>query len=80
MTDKKTLLLAQIFITFMMAASMSGIMSLIAMGPSMAWLGAWPTQFIMAWPIAFVLTLFTSTIGFALARRLTGRRTDRPAL
>ena len=57
MTDRKTLLLAQVFITCMMAASMSGIMSLIAMGPSMAWLGAWPRQFITAWPIAFVLTL-----------------------
>ena len=75
MTDRKTLLLAQLFITFMMAASMSGIMSLIAMGPSMAWLGAWPRQFIIAWPIAFLLTLFTSTIGFRLAGALTGKRT-----
>lgn len=70
MTDKKTLLIAQLCITFMMAFSMSGIMGLIAMGPTAIWLWTWPQQFIIAWPIAFVLTLFTSRIGFAIARRL----------
>ena len=74
MTDKKTLLLAQLFITFMMAASMSGIMSLIALGPTPHWLGEWPKQFIMAWPIAFCLTLVTGRIGFMLARKLTSSK------
>lgn len=76
MVDKKTLLLAQLLITFMMAASMSGIMSLIAMGPTLEWLHAWPGQFMIAWPIAFVLTLFTSKIGFVIARRLAGPQAD----
>ncbi|WP_332718898.1 DUF2798 domain-containing protein [Pelagibacterium mangrovi] len=50
MTDKKTLLLAQLFITFQMAISMSGIMSLFQLGLTMEWLMAWPGQFIIAWP------------------------------
>ncbi|MFZ2101523.1 MAG: DUF2798 domain-containing protein [Oricola sp.] len=74
MTDKKTLLLAQILITLMMASSMSGIMSLIAIGPTAEWLHAWPKQFIIAWPIAFCLTMVTSRIAFAAAIRLTGRK------
>ena len=74
MLDKKTLMLAQIFMTFMMAFSMSGIMSLIALGPTAEWLHVWPRQFAMAWPIAFVLTMFVSRIGFGLAVRIRGRK------
>lgn len=70
MIDKPTLLLSQLLITLMMAFSMSGIMSLIALGPSAEWLRIWPRQFIIAWPIAFVLTLFISRFGFFLAHRL----------
>ncbi len=68
--DKKTLLIAQLLITLMMAASMSGIMSAIGMGLTSEWLRAWPKQFLIAWPIAFILTQLTSRIGFALAFRL----------
>ena len=74
MTNRKTLLLAQALITLIMAASMSGIMSLIALGPTAEWLEAWPRQFVMAWPIAFVLTLFVSRLAFAIAIRVTGGR------
>jgi hypothetical protein len=73
MPDKKTLLLAQLLITLMMAFSMSGIMSLIAMGPTEEWLHAWPGQFIMAWPIAFILTFFVSRIAFGIARKVFGK-------
>lgn len=68
--DKKTLLIAQILITLMMAVSMSGIMSLIAMGPSAEWLAAWPRAALTAWPIAFVLTLGVTRIAFFTAFRL----------
>ena len=68
--DRKTLLIAQILITLMMAASMSGIMSLIAIGPSAEWLAAWPRAFLTAWPIAFVLTLGVTRIAFFTAFRL----------
>ena len=74
MYDKKTLLLAQVFITFRMAASMSGLMSLLALGPTSQWLHAWPGQFAMAWPIAFVLTMVVSRLGFGLAVRIRGRK------
>lgn len=74
MQDRKTILIAQILITFMMALSMSGIMSMIALGPTEFWLREWPKQFIIAWPIAFVLTLFVSRIAFAVAGRITARR------
>ena len=71
--DRKTLLLAQVLITFMMALSMSGIMSFIALGPTVLWLSVWPKQFIIAWPIAFVMTLFVSKFAFALAGRIMGQ-------
>ena len=74
MYDKKTLLLAQVFITFMMAASMSGIMSLLALGPTSQWLHVWPRQFAIAWPIAFVLTMVVSRLGFGLAVRICARK------
>lgn len=71
MHNRKTLLVGQILITFMMATLMSGIMSLIAMGPTATWLAHWPIQILIAWPIAFCLTLLVSRFGFALAGRLT---------
>lgn len=71
MTTRKTLFLAQILITFMMAFTMSGIMSMIALGPTLHWLSVWPKQFLIAWPIAFCLTLVVSRLGFTLAARLT---------
>ena len=65
--DPKTLLLAQVFITFFMAASMSGIMSAIHLGLTTEWLRIWPREFIVAWPIAFLLTQVFSRLGFKLA-------------
>lgn len=44
--------------TAIMAASMSGLMSLIYSGGfSMDWLTHWPIQFLIAWPCAFILTM-----------------------
>ena len=68
---KKTMILAQLLISFMMAALMCGIMGLIALGPTSAWLVAWPRQFIIAWPIAFVLSLVVGKVAFAIAIPLT---------
>lgn len=67
--DKKTLLIAQILMTMMMAASMSGIMTMIAMGPDEA-RRVWLQQFLTAWPIAFLLTQVVTRIAFPLALRL----------
>lgn len=44
--------------TFIMAATMSGLLGLIFSGGfSLSWLSSWPKQFIIAWPIAFCLTM-----------------------
>ena len=68
--DKRTILISQLLMTFMMALSMSGIMSLISVGPTAAWLEIWPMQALMAWPIAFVLTMAAWPLSMALTRRL----------
>ncbi len=71
MSDKKTLLIAQLLMTFMMAFLMSGIMSMIQLGATATWLQVWPQQFIIAWPIAFCLTLVVSKIAFGVAHKLS---------
>ncbi|MDO6962742.1 DUF2798 domain-containing protein [Rhizobium alvei] len=72
MVQKRTMIIAQILITGMMALIMSGIMSMIAIGPNEIWLKAWPHQFIIAWPIAFIVTQFVGRFGFFLAGKMTG--------
>ncbi|SEK17471.1 Protein of unknown function [Pacificibacter marinus] len=64
--DKKTLILTQVIMTFMMAVTMSGIMSLIALGPTALWLSEWPKAALIAWPFAFVL----GAIAFPVASRM----------
>ncbi len=68
--DKKTLIIAQLIMTFMMALMMSGIMLGIGMGFRAEWLRHWPPQFLIAWPIAFALTQLVSRVAFPLAIRL----------
>ena len=46
--DKKFVLLSQVFMTFIMATLMSGIMGLTIQGPSMDWLSRWPLQILIA--------------------------------
>ncbi len=66
--NKRFALLAQIFMTFMMAATMSGLMSLFHAGFTLEWLQGWPLQFVIAWPIAFCLTM----VCWPLAMKLAG--------
>lgn len=63
----KRILLTQVIMTFLMATTMSGVMSLIFTGPSLEWLAAWPRQILIAWPIAFVATmvLWPASMGLA---------------
>jgi len=68
--SKKTIVLAQLFITFSMALAMSGIMGFIALGAD--FLAHWPQSFIIAWPIAFVVSQIITPLSFKLANRLTG--------
>lgn len=65
---KKTLFLAQLFITFGMAFSMSGIMGFISAGTG--FLSHWPLSFITAWPIAFIMTQIVTPLAFKLAHAI----------
>lgn len=77
--SKKHVFLSQVFMTFLMATSMSGIMSLISVGPSMEWLASWPKQILIAWPIAFVITMFAWPASMGLAGKLVRPQTTTPA-
>lgn len=70
MQPKKMIIVAQFFISGMMALFMSGVMSVIHMGFSQAWLAQWGPNFLTAWPIAFVARMVVGPIGFALARKV----------
>jgi hypothetical protein len=71
LTTKKTLILAQCFISLSMAFLMTGIFGFIGHGPTFEWLRVWMTNFVTAWPIAFVLSMVTGKYSFMLAHRLT---------
>lgn len=65
--SKKFLLVAQVFMPFIMAAIMSAVMGLIAAGPTLEWLANWPISFVIAWPIAFLLTMVAWPVSLTLA-------------
>ena len=75
---KRFALLAQVFMTFMMAASMSGLMSLFHSGPTMEWLRGWPLQLVIAWPIAFCLTMVCWPLAVKLAGATLRARAGKP--
>jgi len=66
----KTLLLAQALISFMMATLMTGFFSFLALGFSDIWPAAWFHNFIIAWPVAFCLSLVVGKVAFAIAHRV----------
>lgn len=53
--------------TFIMAAIMSGLMGLITTGPTLEWLTNWPISFVIAWPLAFLLTMVAWPASLKLA-------------
>lgn len=80
--SKKHAFLSQVFMTLIMATTMSGLLGLIFNGPSMEWLMGWPRQFVIAWPIAFALTMFAWPLSMKLAGatiRATARAGERGA-
>ncbi|NRQ39152.1 DUF2798 domain-containing protein [Nonomuraea sp. NN258] len=76
--SKKSVFLTQVIMTFIMAATMSGLMGLIFTGPSMEWLAGWPRQFIIAWPIAFAVTMVAWPASMALSGVLLRSRKGVP--
>ncbi|MGL4418001.1 MAG: DUF2798 domain-containing protein [Plesiomonas shigelloides] len=55
----------------MMACLMTGIFSLLELGFSLTWLHAWAKHFLLAWPVAFCLSLVVGNLGFKLAEKVT---------
>lgn len=66
----RTILLAQVFISCMMAALMTGIFGFANLGATRDFLVQWGQSFVTAWPIAFLLSLGVGPIAFKLANRV----------
>jgi len=74
MMNKRTMIITQTIMTCMMALSMSGIMYLIMAGPDAFQVSIWLKQFVIAWPIAFVLTNIAFPLASAMTRMLVGAK------
>ncbi|WP_436282845.1 DUF2798 domain-containing protein [Rhizobium sp. LjRoot258] len=61
-TDTKTLLIARLLIACMMAFCMTGLFSLLTLGPTAEWLHEWLKAFFTAWAIAFCLSIFVGKL------------------
>lgn len=72
MLDTKTVILAQVFISGMMAFLMTGFFGFLNDGPTQAFLIHWPQSFLTGWPVAFVFSLGVGPIAFKIAARLMG--------
>lgn len=66
----KTLVLAQLLISLMMATLMTGFFSFLALGFSEVWPQAWFHNFIIAWPLAFCLSLVVGKLAFGIAHKV----------
>ena len=76
MHSLKTILLAQAMISFAMAVMMTGFFAFLAHGPTAEWLHVWSRSFVIAWPVAFCLSLVVGKVAFRFAEGLTAGRTS----
>ncbi|MBD9455745.1 MULTISPECIES: DUF2798 domain-containing protein [unclassified Rhizobium] len=67
MHDTKTIIFAQLFISGMMAFLMTGFFGFIHATSILAWVAEWAKAFVVAWPVAFILSLAVGRLGFKLA-------------
>jgi len=70
--NPKSIVIAQFFISGMMAFMMTGFFGFLHLGPTSEWVGEWAHAFVIAWPVAFVLSLGVGKPGFVIATRITG--------
>ena len=70
--NRKVIIVNQIIMTGMMALCMSGIMLLIAFGPTTEALSMWPRNFLTAWPVAFITTNLVWPVANMITRRIVG--------
>ena len=66
----RTLLVAQVIISFSMALLMTGYGTCLQLGFSAEWLQAWARSFVTAWPVAFCLSLVVGKLAFAIAHKV----------
>ncbi|UVE16248.1 DUF2798 domain-containing protein [Pseudomonas sp. LS44] len=74
MHSKKVVITAQVFISGMMAFLMTGFFATLHLGLTAAMADAWISSFVIAWPVAFCLSLVVSPLAFMMACRLVSRR------
>jgi hypothetical protein len=72
MPSKKLVITAQVFISGMMAFLMTGFFATLHLGLTRVMLDAWIESFVIAWPVAFCLSLLVSPLAFMIAGRLVG--------
>jgi hypothetical protein len=70
--NPKTIVIAQFFISGMMAFMMTGFFGFLHLGLTSEWVREWANSFVIAWPVAFVLSLGVGKVGFMIASRITG--------
>lgn len=68
--QKIGVIIAQVFISFMMALIMTFIFGTLPFGLHPGWVGEWMLHFAAAWPVAFVLSLGLGPLAFWLARKV----------
>lgn len=73
MHKPRTILIAQALISLMMAFFMTGFFSFLELGFSGRWFEVWAGHFVLAWPVAFCLSLPVSKIAFDVAGKLYQR-------
>ena len=66
----RRMLIAQGLISAMMACLMTGIFGLVSHGVTPEFPALWGRAFVMAWPLAFVLSLVVGPLAFRMAARL----------
>ncbi len=69
----KTALVAQLLISCSMAFLMSGFFGFLHLGPTVHWLREWAGAFVIAWPVAFCLSLIVGRYSFKIAAMITAR-------
>ncbi|MGQ3214518.1 MAG: DUF2798 domain-containing protein [Shinella sp.] len=77
MNDPRAIIVAQFFISGMMAFLMTGFFSILHLGMTGHAVSQWSSAFVIAWPVAFVLSLGVGKMGFAIAYRITARLSKR---
>jgi membrane protein implicated in regulation of membrane protease activity len=72
MHSPKVIIVAQVFISGMMAFLMTAFFAILHLGLTAAMLDAWVSSFVIAWPVAFCFSLLVSPVAFMLAGRVVG--------